>query len=201
MKRYGVFGGTFNPIHTAHLIMAEDVRQQMHLDRVLFIPSANPPHKDAGNIPDAEIRLRMIELAIKDNEHFESSDIEIKSAQFSKSYTVDTLMGLRDKYKGDEVKLYLIIGMDILIEMHTWKDPGKLFLLSEVVVINRPGYLVQDADNEFGKRVTYVPVPGIDISSTGIRHRVREKKSIKYLVPGAVEKFIFENKLYQSEDE
>ncbi|MCI0715284.1 MAG: nicotinate-nucleotide adenylyltransferase [Chlorobi bacterium] len=196
MKRIGVFGGIFNPVHTAHLIAAEEVREQMHLDIVLFIPSANPPHKDSGELIESEKRLKMVELAVSGNKNFEASDIEIKNPGKGKSYTVDTLTALREKYKNEQVKFYLIIGMDQLIDLHTWKDPGKLFALSEVVVINRPGFLVQDVKNEFGREVTYVPVPSVDISSSVIRHRIKENKSIKYLVPEKVEKFILENNLY-----
>jgi nicotinate-nucleotide adenylyltransferase len=197
LKRIGVFGGTFNPPHTAHLIMAESVKEQVHLDKVLFIPSANPPHKDADDLIDAGIRLEMVKQAIAANSGFEASDIEIKQSENGKSYTVNTLMALREKYKDEQVKLYLIIGIDQLIELHTWKDPGKLFFLSEVVVINRPGFFIEKVNNEYSNRVLYVPVPNIDISSTEIRHRVREGKSIKYLVPETTEKFITENKLYK----
>ena len=196
MRRIGVFGGTFNPIHTAHLIMAEDVREQVHLDKVLFIPSANPPHKNSDNMPGSECRLKMIELAIDGNGYFEASDVEIKSSQHSKSYTVDTLMKLRDMYSGEQTKLYLILGMDNLVELHTWKDPGKLFALSEVVVINRPGFLIQDVKNDYGRQVLFVPGLNIDISSTEIRNRVRENRSIKYLVHQRVEEYIKKNKLY-----
>lgn len=196
MKRVGIFGGTFNPIHTGHLIMAECVREQVHLDKVLFIPSAAPPHKDTSGLLDAETRIAMLKLAVEDNPKFEVSDIEIELAKKDKNYTVNTLMALREVYTAEDTKLYLILGMDQLIQLHTWKDPGKLFFLSEVVVINRPGYLVTQVENEYGRRVIYVPAPNIDISATDIRFRVSEKKSIKYLVPDKVEKFITENKLY-----
>lgn len=196
MKRLGIFGGVFNPVHLAHLIMAEDIRQQVHLDKVIFIPSANPPHKNHADLIDARSRLEMVNLAIKDNEYFESSDIEIQNAEQSKNYTVNTLLGLREKYKDENVKLYLIIGMDNLIQLHTWKDPGKLFMLSEVIVMNRPGYLISDVKNEYAKQVLFVPAPDINISATDIRHKIREKKSIKYLVSDAVEKYIKEHKLY-----
>src|ERR1700682_919230 len=102
--------------------MAEDVRQQVHLDKVIFIPSANPPHKNMEELIDANARLDMINLAIDGNDYFESSDIEIQNAKLSKNYTVNTLLKLREKYKDDNVKLYLIIGMDNLIRLHTWKD-------------------------------------------------------------------------------
>ncbi|MFI5143961.1 MAG: nicotinate-nucleotide adenylyltransferase [Ignavibacteria bacterium] len=199
MKRYGVFGGAFNPVHMAHLIIAEDVRQQMHLDKVLFIPYSNPPHKNSEELLNAEYRLQMLRFAVEGNPFFEISDIEIHSALNSRTYTVDTLLKLRELYKPDGVKFYLIIGLDNLIELHTWKDPGKLFLLSEVVVLNRPGYFIQSVENEYNRRVVYIPAPNIDISASDIRNKIREKKSIKYLVPEKVEKFITENNLYKKD--
>lgn len=197
MKRIGIFGGVFNPIHTAHLIMAESVREQMSLEKVLFVVAANPPHKDSGSLPDASLRFKMVRQAIEGNKNFEASDIEIQLAKNGKSFTVNTLMALREKYNS-EANLYLIIGMDQLIELNTWKEPEKLFKLAEVVVINRPGYNVPHSEIEFGKQVNYVQVPDIDISSTDIRHRIRKGKSIKYLVPEITEKFIYENNLYKS---
>lgn len=199
MKRIGVYGGTFNPIHVAHLITAEEVAEQMHLEKVLFVLSANHPLKTNEDIIDAEKRLKMIDLAIKGNNKFESSDIEIKllMPEKSKSYTVNTLMSLKEHYKNESIKFYLIIGMDNLIELHKWKDPNKLFMLSEVVVINRPRFYAQDVKNEYNRQVTYVPVTNIDISATEIRDRVRENKTIKYMVPEEVEKFIIQNNLYK----
>jgi nicotinate-nucleotide adenylyltransferase len=197
LKRYGVFGGAFNPVHMAHLIIAEDVRQQMHLDKVLFIPYSNPPHKDSGILLESKYRLQMLQYAVDGNPYFEVSDIEIRSTLNSKTYTVDTLLKLRELYKSEGVKFYLIIGLDNLIELHTWKDPGKLFLLSEVVVLNRPGYFIQSVENDYNRRVVFIPAPNIDISASDIRNKIRDKKSIKYLVPDKVEKFIVENNLYK----
>ena len=196
MKRIGIYGGSFNPIHTAHLITAEDVREQMHLDKILFIPSAQPPHKDSGVLLEASKRLEMVKLALEGNDDFEISDIELKLSGSTKSYTVNTLIALREHYKNEQVKLYLIIGMDQLIGLHTWKDPGKLFMLSEVIVINRPGYVIQQVENEFAQRAVFVPVKSLDISSSDIRHRITENKSIKYLVPEKVEMYIKKNNLY-----
>ena len=197
MKRVGIFGGAFDPIHTGHLIMAESVKEQMHLDTVLFIPSGNPPLKNAAEICSCEHRLNMVRLAIEDNPGFSVSEIETSCVTEEPSFTVNTLLKLRELYPADEAKFYLIIGMDQLINLHKWKDPGKLFLLSEVLVINRPGFLIQQVENEYSRRGIFVPVPNIDISSTDIRFRVRENKSIKYLVPEPVEKYILENNLYK----
>jgi nicotinate-nucleotide adenylyltransferase len=197
LKRFGVFGGAFNPVHMAHLIIVEDVREQMHLDKVIFIPYANPPHKPHDELIDAEFRLTMINLAIAGNPGFESSDIEIQNGRVSKTYTVDTLISLRDIYGTDQIIFYLIIGLDNLIELHTWKEPGKLFILSEVLVINRPGYVIQNVKHDYGKQVKFISAPAIDISSTDIRLRIRENKTIKYLVPEQVEKYILINNLYR----
>ncbi len=194
MTRYGIFGGTFNPVHNAHLIAAESVREQMHLDKILFVPSGVPPLKAPEEILDIKHRLEMVKIAIEDNPFFEVSSIEITAK--GKTFTVDTLLSLRKKYGNEVVTFYLIIGMDNLAVLHTWKDPGKLFLLSEVVVINRPGYLISDVNNEFSRQVLFVPVPDVNISSSDIRLRVQENKSIKYLVPAGVEKYIYENNLY-----
>jgi len=196
LKRFGIFGGAFNPVHLAHLIIAEDVRQQMHLDKILFIPYANPPHKNHVDLLDSRHRMKMLQMALEGNNFFELLDIEICNELKTKTYTIDTLMKLREIYKNDTVRFYLIIGLDNLIDLHNWKDPGKLFLLSEVVVLNRPGYVIQNVENEYGRQVVYIPAPNIDISSTDIRHKIREKKSIKYLVPEKVENYILENKLY-----
>ena len=190
----GILGGVFNPVHTAHLIAAEAVRQQLNLDRILFIPASNPPHKNTEGLTDAEKRFEMIKLAISGNKYFEASDIEIKMPPNVKSYTVDTLAALKEKYKNDE--FYLIIGMDQFTELHTWKEPQKLFELSKVVVINRPGF-TDDIQNEFTKLANFVKIPYMEISSSIIRQRAKENKSIKYLVPEKVEEFIIENNLYK----
>jgi nicotinate-nucleotide adenylyltransferase len=195
--RIGILGGTFNPVHTAHLIAAEEVKTQMHLDKVLFIPSAIPPLKEDDDIADISHRMEMVKLAIKGNGSFELSDVEAETPKDSKSYTVNTLMALREQFNEEPVKFFLIIGMDQLIDLHKWKDPGKLFMLSEVVAINRPGYLVQQIENEYSRQVIYVPIPSLEISSSDIRFRIKENRSIKYLVPEAVEKYIREKQLYK----
>lgn len=196
MKRIGIFGGTFDPVHNGHLIMAENVKEQMHLDTVMFIPSKIPPLKNDREITSPGHRLNMLKLAIEDNPSFEISELELKRELNEPSYTVDTLMELRKQFSGGQVKFYLILGMDQLINLHKWKDPGKLFLLSEVVVINRPGYLIQQVENEYGRQSIYVPVPNIEISATDIRFRIQENRTIKYLVPAKVEEYIHKNKLY-----
>lgn len=194
MKRYGIFGGTFNPPHIAHSIVADDVREQMYLDKIIFIPSGNPPLKD--NAISSEHRFNMAKLAFEDDKNFEVSDIEMNTA--GRSYTVDTLIKLKEKYKNDFVKLYLILGIDSLAQFDKWKDPNKLFLLSEVVVVNRPDHLVQDVSSDFSNKVKYLSIPMLEISSSLIREYIDNNKSIKYLVHPKVEEYIKKNDLYKN---
>lgn len=199
MKRIGILGGTFDPVHLGHLIIAENTAEQVHLDEVMFIPSKIPPLKNINNISEPVHRLNMLKLAVRGNPGFVINDIEINSEGSEPDYTVNTLLKLREQYINEQVKFYLILGMDQLINLDKWKDPGKLFLLSEVVVINRPGYLVTQVENEYSRQTIMVPVPNIDISSTDIRYRVSENRSIKYLVTPEVENYIYEHKLYKQD--
>jgi nicotinate-nucleotide adenylyltransferase len=198
MKRYGIYGGSFNPPHTGHKILAENVREQLSLDKVIFIPSGNHALKDEVSMKDAEHRLNMARLAFKGDPNFEVSDIEIEKARNGiTNYTVDTLIDLYEQYKDDFIKIYLIVGIDNLIEFPKWKNPNKLFLISEVIVMNRPGYLVQDVDDEFSRKARYLSVPMLEISSTDIRLRVKEGKTIKYLVDPDVEDYIVKHNLFK----
>ena len=192
MKRIGIFGGTFNPPHIAHSIVAESVRAQLLLDKIIFIPSGNPPLKES--IP-AEDRLAMANLAFGDDINFEISDIEVRDIS-QKSYTVNTLSRLNEKFKSERTKLFLIIGADNLIDLSRWKDPEKLFELSEVIVINRPNYDPENSGSVFADKVKFVDVPFLDISSSMIREYVRIGRPVKYLVTKEVEEYIEENNLY-----
>ncbi|HQY51045.1 MAG TPA: nicotinate-nucleotide adenylyltransferase [Ignavibacteria bacterium] len=192
MKKYGIFGGTFNPPHIAHSIVAENVRQQLNLDKIIFIPSGNPPLKNS--IP-AEHRLAMAKLAFGNNKNFEVSEIEIDRPD-KKSFTVNTLQMLQKKYINDQVELFLIVGIDNLIDFPKWKEPEKLFELSEVVVINRPNFSDTDSKIEFSSKVKFLTVPFLEISSSSIRQLVSDNRSIHYLVNPDVEKYIADHKLY-----
>jgi nicotinate-nucleotide adenylyltransferase len=196
MKRYGIFGGSFNPPHIAHSILAEDVREQMHLDKIIFIPTGNHALKNNLDSIDPVHRYNMAKLAFEKDANFEVSDIEISNLK-EKSYTVDTLIKLKEKYKDDFVKLYLILGIDTLIEFPKWKDPNKLFLLSEIVIINRPNLYVQDVHPDFSNRVKYLSVPMLEISSSMIREYMSQNKSIKYLVDKDVFEYIQTHNLYK----
>jgi nicotinate-nucleotide adenylyltransferase len=186
-----IFGGTFNPPHLGHLIVAEHARTELHLDRVLFLPAAMPPHKLTDDIIAADHRIAMLRCAIEGNEHFAVSELEIQRGGVS--YTIDTLRQL--KQRGED-KLFLLIGMDNLLEFHTWKSPEQILQLATVVVMTRPGFRAADVPPEMKDRVTICPVPEIDIASREIRLRVREGKSIRYLVSDAVAEYVRQHNLY-----
>jgi nicotinate-nucleotide adenylyltransferase len=191
--RIGVFGGTFNPPHIGHLIVAESAKEALSLDTVLFIPCASPPHKSSRSLADAECRLEMVKLAISGNSSFQASDIEIQRG--GRSYTIDTLRALTAMYP--RAQLYLLIGIDNLLELHTWKQPDEIFGLAEVVSVNRPGFEPADVRKDYLRRVTSLRYPNIDISSSEIRRKAKMGKSIKYLVPSAVESYILKHGAYR----
>lgn len=193
MKRYGIFGGAFDPPHIAHLIVAESVRDQLELDKIIFIPSGNPPLKESIPVKD---RMAMADIAFGSDKNYEVSDIELVNIK-ERSFTVNTLENLRNKYSSEDIKLFLIIGVDNLIGLSGWKDPDRLFEMSEVVVINRPNYDPKNSNPEFSDRVKFVDVPYLDISSSMIRELVRQGRSIKYMVSREVEEYIRINNLYK----
>jgi nicotinate-nucleotide adenylyltransferase len=190
----GVFGGTFNPVHTGHLILAEFVCEKLNLDKIIFIPTKNPPHKSNKEIIDGYLRIEMLKIAIKGNKRFTVSDIEIKNSDNLKSYTIDTINKL-NKINRIAKPLNLIIGYDSYLELNTWKEPDKICKYSNVIVLKRPDYN-NTFDNKFKNKVVFLESPLISISSTQIRNKIRNRKSIKYLVPERVENFIIKNKLY-----
>ncbi len=199
MKRIfklGVMGGTFNPIHLGHLVAAETIRDEFKLDEVLFVPSGKPPHKDNDEIASPEHRWMMTLLATASNEFFSASAIEIERG--GESYTRDTLLQLREIY-GKDTEMFFITGADAIVEISTWHKTEDLPKLAKFIAASRPGYKLawEKIDPRFRKSTYLVEVPALAISSTEIRRRVREGKTIKYLVPEAVEKYIYKNHLYQ----
>jgi nicotinate-nucleotide adenylyltransferase len=194
MKRYGILGGTFDPPHIAHSIIAEDVRDQLNLDKVIFIPSGNPPLK---NSISAEHRLAMAKLAFGDNEIFEVSEIEIKNSE-EKSYTVNTLTELTEIHKSEPAEFYFIIGLDNLINLPKWKEPDRLFELANIIVINRPEFDLKNVKEDYLKKVKFINVPDMEISSSMLRERISAGKSVKYMVTDEVEEYIRSNQLYKS---
>ncbi len=191
--KLGIFGGTFNPPHIAHLIGAELVRDEFHIDRILFIPSYIPPHKQKPDIP-VVARLDMLNIAIEGNPCFLLVDNEIKRKEVS--YTIDTIKEIMAQY-GGENSLHLIIGADQAKEFRDWKEPDTLIgMFESIIIMTRPGYSRDEIDRGLRGK-TKIFEMNIDISSTMIREFVRRGKSIKYLVPEGVREYIIENKLYK----
>ena len=191
--RIGVFGGTFDPPHLGHLVVAADAYQALHLDRLFWIPAARPPHKLGRVHATAEQRLAMVGAALDGDERFTVSDLELRRQ--GPSFTVDTLRALRKQNPGSE--LFFLIGADALREIDTWREPEEVARLAHLVVLAR-------GDGENGTTVLHprlpirmVPVTRIDISATEIRRRVARGESIRYFVPDAVREIIRREKLYQ----
>lgn len=198
--KIGIMGGTFNPIHHGHLILSEYIRTRADLDKIVFIPTGMPPHKNRDDLLDSRIRLEMVDKAIENNPFFTSSDIEVSRTQLT--YTIDTLIELKDLYKNCE--LYMIIGADTLLSLQTWKDYSKVLSLVNFIVADRLGLSTNEVLQEierlnvqFGADIISINSPVIDISSTIIRGRIKKGLSIKYLVPEVVEDYISENNLYK----
>ncbi|MFZ2087949.1 MAG: nicotinate-nucleotide adenylyltransferase, partial [Desulfobaccales bacterium] len=213
-QRLGLFGGTFNPIHYGHLRSAEEVAEALNLQKIWFLPAALPPHKAPARVTPFEVRLAMTRLAVGRHPRFAVSDLEGRRP--GKSYSIETLRYLREE-SGPEQELYFILGLDAILEIASWKDYRELFTLSHFVVLDRPGYdrvhleeiLKQEVHPDFctwpsgegfqhpgGCRVLMLATTLMDISATRIRKLVREGRSIRYLLPERVRRFILKNKLY-----
>lgn len=201
MKKYGIFGGSFNPIHYGHLMICEYIKDEMGLDKVIFIPTGNPPHKDLE--VSAKDRYEMVRLAISPNPDFEISDIE--TTRVKMSYTVDTIRELKKIYR--EEKLYFLIGLDSIFQFKTWMKIGDLSKEIEFVVALRPGYINKEEINReidflrenFGTKVNLINTPLYEISSTDLRDRIREGKSLRYLIPKKVLDYIEESGFYKGD--
>lgn len=190
----GLFGGSFNPVHTAHLIIAEWIRNELHIETLYFVPTAKPPHKTSDNsIIDISLRREMVSLAIKDNPGFKLSDYESMTDEVS--YSVDTVRRFLQEKSLDSNELYFIIGEDNLRALSTWKAPEELSRLCRIVVARRSLDTPLDLPQGM-KPPCQLKTPILEISASSIRERVRLNQSIKYLVPEAVEKFIKEHNLY-----
>ena len=201
-QKLGILGGTFNPVHHGHLILAQDALEHFGLDRVLFIPSAQPPHKRIEKLAAAEHRLAMLRAAIGDDPCFEVSTIELERQ--GPSYTIETIKALHAARP--ETTLHFIIGTDSLLELHQWYQIGELLKLCEFVTMLRPGFPVEHLTEErlnlpppWGGRLLTNLFPGhaADISSTDIRQRAAAGRSIRYLVPAAVARYIAAEGLYR----
>lgn len=197
--RVGVLGGTFDPVHYAHLAIAEQVRGQLDLTEMLFVPAAQTVHKPAGEVTDAEHRARMVELAIQDNPAFTLSRVEIERG--GPSYTVDTLAELHAERPHDE--LVFIMSAEAARQLSTWREPARIAQLALIAVVPRLGYEMPErgwlAEQVGGQadRFVFVDTPALGHSASDIRRRVGAGLSIRYLVPVAVEQYIHHHGLYQ----
>jgi nicotinate-nucleotide adenylyltransferase len=201
--RVGIFGGTFDPIHCGHLLLAEQCREQCQLDEVWFVPAALPPHKLTASITSAKARCEMIEFAIAGNPAFRLSTIELDRT--GPSFTVTTLEQLRSHQTSHE--LFLLIGADSLKDLPHWREPSRILELATVVAVNRGDRPLPNRKElrdvvgpAVDQRIITVNMPGIDISSTDIRGRVQSRRSIRYLVPRAVEMYIQDHGLFRTRD-
>jgi len=198
--RLGIMGGTFDPIHYGHLAAAEEARVAFGLDRVTFIPCRQPPHKKDYPVTDPEHRYAMTVTATCANPHFVASRIELERP--GPSYTLDTLRALRDAHP--QAELYFVTGADAVRELLTWREPQQLVALCRLVAVTRPGYDLAGLERDLGelaRGVAPLEAPGVNISSTQIRERVAQGRSIKYLTPAAVETYIAKHGLYREGDD
>ena len=211
--KLGIFGGTFNPIHTGHLRVAEEVRYGCGLDRIIFVPSGSPPLK-TSELADAAHRVAMTRLATESNINFAVSDIEMQVGD--KSYTINTVQKLGEIYPGE--KLYFIMGLDVFLDLPNWRAPEKLISSIDFIIMTRPGFRLEElqlspfigdpgcmndsgritCSLKGGRTALVAQVTACDFSSTAIRHLLKEGKSVKYLMPDAVEQYIASNRLYKT---
>lgn len=205
--RLGLFGGTFDPIHFGHLLLAEQCREQCGLDEIWFLPAGAPPHKQDTVISAGRIRAEMLELAIAGHRAFAVNCMELDRA--GTTFTVETLQHLHEE--NPSRKLFFIVGADSLEDLPTWREPRQIARLATIVAVNRG--VSPSAENAqhaqldavrkalgqaVADRIQFVTMPGIGLSATDIRQRVRQGRSIRYMTPRSVEQYIVEHRLYQS---
>jgi nicotinate-nucleotide adenylyltransferase len=194
----GILGGTFDPIHIGHLVVAEEARTKLGLSEVLFVPAGQPWLKQARDITPAAHRVEMVRRAIADNPYFKLSTLEVDHP--GPSYTVDTLTLLQDQLSS-ESSLFFILGRDTLAELPLWNEPRKVIQLCRLVVPPRLGSRdlrhLEEAIPGLLDKVIQLDMPVIGISSSEIRHRIAQGLPIRYLVPSVVEKYIAEHRIYQ----
>ncbi len=217
-KKIGLFGGTFDPIHTGHLRAAQEVREILNLDKVSFVPSGRPPHKNIAHVTSPEDRYEMVQLAVREFPSFDVVDYEIRKEGIS--YTIDTLIYLRSVEP--EAEFYFILGNELFSSIESWKNYRELFQISNFAVITRPGFenlsprslplAIEDKflyykqtgnatlyKNSACKLVALIEIQGVEVSSTEIRKRVRLGGSISNLTPKEIEEYIMAKNLYLQE--
>lgn len=190
-RRIGILGGTFNPIHLGHLLLAEQARHLLNLEKIIFVPTHLPPHKKIKTLAPVEDRYQMVALAIKSNPYFELSDLELRRSGIS--YSVETVRKFKSIFP--HTNLYFIVGSDFLREFLTWKNIGELNEICRFIIATRPGYPFK----RLPRNMQAINISALNISSTDIRKRIRRGQSIRYLVPEEVRGYILKKRLYCSE--
>lgn len=201
LYRLGLMGGTFDPIHYGHLVTAEEARTQFKLDEVIFVPTGKPPHKKNYTVSNTEHRFLMTMLAVMSNPCFSVSRTEIDRKGYS--YTIDTILQFRNTY-GENTEIFFITGADAILEILTWKNVENLMKECRFIAATRPGFNLYDLKQKFPEieslyrnSVHFMEVPALSISSTDIRQRIGEARTIKYLLPEAVAHYIYKSHLYE----
>ena len=203
--RMGILGGTFDPVHYGHLLMAEICREPLNLDQAKFTPAGQPPHKPGRRISDGHARADMLQLAVSGYPEFVIDRRELKRT--GPSFTVDTLTELRAetelKTDQSDTQLFFLIGADSLRDLPTWREPDSISQLATIVVCNRPGLplptfeqSVSWVGEQIASRLMFVQMPGTDLSATNMRQRIQDGKSLRFMTPRAVEAFIKQHRLY-----
>ncbi len=197
-RKVGIMGGSFDPIHIAHLVVANEVLNIYALDEIIFVPTGEPPHKNCL-FADSFHRLLMVNMAVLSNEKFSVSDIEIKNP--GKSYTLNTLREFHKLYKNTE--FYFITGADAVIDIPNWHQPEEILKLCRFIAVSRPEISIEEVKEKineikkiFGGNIEILQIPMLQISSTDIRERFKAGISAKYLLPESVEQYIIKNELY-----
>ena len=197
--KLGILGGTFDPVHYGHLLLAETCRLHLGLDQVRLVPAGNPPHKTDLNITDGHARADMLQLAVSGYPEFVVDRRELRRE--GKSFTVRTLADFKNEFADSE--LFFLMGADSLRDIPTWREPDQIVKLATVVAVNRPGLpelthsqVVEWIGEDLAKAVKTVAMPGTDISATHLRQRVRDAMGLRFLVPRAVEAYIDQHKIY-----
>ena len=193
--KIGIMGGTFNPIHYGHLVTAEEALSQFKLDRVIFIPTGQPPHKTTCKLASPEDRYMMTVMATASNSHFFVSRIE--TDRKGRSYTIDTLKELKFTY-GESATFYFITGADAILEILTWKNPEEIITMCKFIAATRPGYNLSRIEElkKAKDSISIMEIPALAISSTDIRERIKTSRPIKYLLPESVCNYLLKNDLY-----
>lgn len=189
-----IFGGTFDPPHIGHLLIAQTVFESENFERLIFVPANISPAKKNGDSSPPEERSKMLEMSLTNNPNFEISDLEIKREGIS--YTIDTIKEVADKLKLDKKDLFFLMGSDTLKSFHNWKNPEEIIKICNIIVAIRPGFTPSDIPQWVLDNVRFANIPRFEVSSTNIRRRWREGKTIRYMVPKEVWEYINEKELY-----